>query len=334
MSKESSYSFGLGGPTWNGMPLWGGAIPVTFGNTKNVGAGKVYYVNPTTGLDGNRGLSMAKPLATLAAAEGKMVSNNHDMVVLSATSGHALTDELAITNNRGHFFGLDAVGRYYGQRSRVTMGVTTGTAIAIIKNTGVGNTFSNIKFDSSDTLPTSLYAFADGGEYTVINNCEIYKSTNLNITGAAELLMNGDSSYIVNCTIGSNVNAISGAIIRPCVLLNRTTIANKVCRDVTFENTMFWRKCGNTANRFVYGSGATDVERMLLFKNCLFFNTKLASAIPAQNVGLASTQTEGYVLLWGCTSVGGATAMSTTTGVYVDSSVPSAATSGISVQAS
>lgn len=318
---------------WGGTPV-GSSIPLTFGNAANEGPGKVFFVNPTTGSDSNRGTSMAKPLATIAKAYSLMTSNNHDVAVLSASSGLAETDELAVTKNRCHFWGLDAVGRYYGQRSRWTMGLTTGTAIAIVKNTGTGNTFSNIKFDSSDTLSTSIYAFADGGEYTVIDHCELYKSTDLDQTGAAELLCNGDSSFYYHNTLGSLVNAISGAILRPCVLLTRETITGKVARDVTFEKCLFWRKCGDTGNRFIYGANATDVERMLLIKDSVFVNAKLAAAVPAQNVAFGATQTEGEVLLWNCSSMNAATAMSTTTGVFVDSPVPAAATSGISVQAS
>lgn len=317
---------------FGGMPVSGG-VPATFGDYAK-GPGKVYFVNPTNGANGNSGLRMDHPLETIARAYALATTNYHDVIALSAVGAHSEDDELAVTKNRLHFWGMDAVGRYYGQRSRWTMGLTTGTAVAIVKNTGVGNTWSNIKFDSSDTLATSIYAFADGGEYTVLEYCELYKSTDLDQTGAAELLCNGDSSFYHHCTIGSLVNAISGAILRPCVLLSRETITGKVCRDVTFEDVLFWRKCGDTGNRFVYGAGATDVERMLLFKRCAFVNAKLATAVPAQNVAFGSTQTEGEVLLWDCTSLNAATAMSTTTGVFVDSPVPAGATSGIAVQAS
>jgi len=164
-------------------------IPLLYGNIGNVGPSKVFFVNPTTGSDGNPGLKMEKPFASISAAYAATTSSNHDLIVLSANAAHAATDELAVTKNRVHFLGLDAVGRYYGQRTRWTMGLTTGTAIAIVKNTGVGNTFQHIKFDSSDTLSTSVYAFAEGGEYTVLENCEIYKSTDLDQTTMAELLM-------------------------------------------------------------------------------------------------------------------------------------------------
>src|SRR3990167_7461202 len=204
-------------------------LPVTFGTTQNKGAGNVWFVNVNTGSDGNTGKRMDKPFKTIAKAYAQTVTNNHDMVVLSANGALAETDELAVTKNRIHFWGMDAVGRYYGQRSRWTMGVTTGSAIAVVKNTGVGNTFSNIKFDSSDTLSTSLYAFAEGGEYTVLEECEIVKSTDLNEAGMAELLMNGDSAYVRRCYIGSTVHEKTAANTN--VLLTRETITGKVCRD-------------------------------------------------------------------------------------------------------
>ena len=323
-------SFSDGVYQFGGSPV---GLPITYGTGEGKGPGKVFFVNPTSGSNSNKGTTMEKPFATPAYAYTQVTSNRHDVIALSANAAHAATDELAVTKNRVHFWGLDAVGRYYGQRSRWTMGVTAGTAIAIVQNTGVGNTWSNIKFDSSDTLSTSIYAFAEGGEYTVLEHCELYKSTDLDQTGAAELLMNGDSPLIRKCTIGSLVNAISGAILRPCVLVT-ATIAGKKARDVMFEECLLWRKCGDTGNRFVYGANATDVERMFLMKKCVFVNAKLAAAVPAQNVAFGATQTEGEVLLWDCTSLNAATAMSTTTGVFVDSPVPAAATSGISVQAS
>lgn len=327
MSRDSSYGFGLNGPTWNGMPMVGG-VPVTFGNTAYNGAGKRYYVNPTTGANGNKGLSMAKPLETLAAAEGKMTSNNHDTVILSATSGHALTDELTITKNRGHFYGMDAVGRYYGQRSRITMGITTGTAVAIIQNTGVGNTFSNLKFDSADTLGTSLYAFAEGGEYTVIEHCEIYKSTLLGTATAAELLMNGDSALIIGCTIGSLANEVS--VARTNVLLTRETITGKVCRDVTFQDCNFWLKSSSATASHFHSTTATDVERMLKIKNSEMIVAKLSSGTVGDAIIVDIAQTEGEIIVINTPNVN-STALGTTGAVgivYYGPEIATAATAG------
>ena len=282
---------------------------------------------------------------SLSDAYAQTESNNNDVIIIDNNSEHALTAMLTVSNNRTHFYGLEwlmGIRRRYGQRARVSLGVTTAAAdIGTIEVTGVGCTFHGIKFLNSNTVAEGIYCFVDAGEYTYIENCEIYKSTDLDGTGAAELVANGDSSHYKDCFIGSNVNAISGAILRPCVLMTREIVAGKVARDVTFEGCIFARKCGDTGNRFIYGANANDVERMCLIKDCVFWNTKLATATPAQNVAFGATQTEGEVLLLNCVAQNAGTAMSTTTGVFVagfdqgaDSTTEGAAQIGISVQAS
>lgn len=276
---------------------------------------------------------------SLSSANDATESNNNDVVILDGNSTHDLTAMLTVSNNRVHFYGLDwllGVRRRYGQSSKVSLGVTTAaTDIGTIKVTGVRCSFHGIKFLNSNTVTEGIYCFVDGGEYTYIENCEMYKSTDLDQTGAAELVANGDSSHYVDCYIGTTVDAISGSIIRPCVTFTRELAGSgKVARDVTFERCIFARKFGDTANRFVYGTGATAIERLGYFKECVFWGAALSTAVPAQNVSFSATLTDGSVLLHNCTSIAAGTAMSTTTGVFVDSPVPAAATSGISVQAS
>lgn len=327
-----TYKMGKSIPTWNGVPMVGG-IPVTFGNTANVGAGKVFFVNPTTGSDGNKGTSMDKPLSTISAAYDLTTSNNHDVIVLSATSGHSASDELAVTNNRTHFWGMDAVVRDYGygSRSRWTMGVTTGTAIAVVKNTGVGNTFSNIKFDSSDTLSTSLYAFAEGGEYTIINNCEIYKSTDLDQATAAELLMNGDSALVKNCTIGSLANVVTAA--RTNVLCTRVTIAGKVARDVTFKECLLWINSTSATACHFHFTTATDAERMFLIEDCKMIVAKNSTASVGDAIIVDTAQTDGEIIVVNSCNVN-STALGTTGSVgirYYGPEIATAATAGNTV---
>lgn len=274
---------------------------------------------------------------TIAAAYAAMTSNRHDLLLISGNATHTLTSMLTVAKNRVHFFGMDPIaGRRYGQAAKISLGVTTAaTDLGAILNTGVRNSFQNLKVLSSNTKDESLYTFLDGGEYTFMENVELYKSTDLDVTGAAELVANGDSSHYKDCYIGSTVDAISGSIIRPCVTFSRGLAASgKVARDVTFENCIFARKCGDTANRFVYGAEANAVERLALFENCKFWNAKLATAVPAQNVAFGSSLTDGQVLLNNCVAQNAATAMSTTTGVFVNGPVPAADTSGISLQAS
>lgn len=311
-----------------GVTQIGSGVPAT--------GGTYYFVDYGNGVDGNDGLSAATPVKLISTAYARATTNKDDVIVLMGSSTHVLTEMLSVTKNRVHFVGMDGTyGRMYGQNAKVSLGVTTAaTDIATVKNTGVRNSFANIKFMNSNTVTEGIYCFVEAGEYTVMTNCEIYKSTDLDVTGAAELVMNGDSAQFINCTIGSLADARSGAVIRPNVLVTNGIVAAAVARDVTFKGCNFWINASNTANRFVYGANAADVERLMLFEDCRFINNGISAAIPAQNVAFGASLTVGMVLLNRCTSLNASTAMSTTTGVFVDGPVPAAATTGISLQAS
>jgi hypothetical protein len=224
-------------------------------------------------------------------------------------------------------------GRRYGQNAKVSLGVTTAaTDIATLSVTGVRCSFHNIKFMNSNTVDEGIYCVVDGGEYTVFENCEMYKSTDLDVTGAAELVCNGDSSHYRNCYIGSTVNEISGAVIRPCVLFTGGILSGKKCRDVTFEGCIFARKTGNAANCAWYGANATDIERMCYVKDCLFYNNPLGTADGTVAVSFGASQTEGSVIIKDSTSVHFGS-LCTTTGVFLSNGAANANTGGEAIQA-
>ena len=309
-------------------------IPLLFGERVGFGPGRVFYVNPTNGSDNNTGLKMEQPVKTIAKAYTLVTSNNHDAIVLSANAALAESDELAVTKNRVHFIGLDAVGRYLGQRSRWTMGVTTGTAIAVVQNTGVGNSFQRIKFDSSDTTTTSVYAFAEGGEYTVIENCEIVEHGDLATATAADLLMNGDSAYVKGCYIGSTAYEVTAA--RTNVLFTRETISGKVARDVIFEDCIFGLNSTSATASHFHTTTATDVERMFLVKNCAMVVAKNSTATVGDAVIVDTALTDGQIILMNSYNVN-STAIGTTGSVgivYAGAAVAVAATAGNAVAVS
>jgi len=284
----------------------GVGLPVVFGNR--------YFVDKNgNGGDGSR---MDAPLTDIEVAYAAVVSSNDDTIVLSTNSGHSLTEMLDVSNSRVHFVG-DPWKRRYGSRTRITLGVTVAaTDLGVMQNTGVGNTFSGIKFDSSNDVAESLYGVVEAGEYAMYDSCEFFKSTDLDVTGAAELAQNGDSAFFRNCTFGSNANAIVGAIVRPCVMLTAGLVSGKVSRDTTFEDCEFWRWAGNAANSFVWATGAADVQRKLEFKNCLFNATKESTGTPDVALGGAAALTAGEVLLTGTTAENGCTALANQTGFF------------------
>lgn len=275
----------------------------------------------------------------LEQAYDAVEDNNNDVIVLDGNSTHLLSGMLTVAKSRVHFVGLDFIlglKRSYGQSTKVSLTATAGASnIGTILNTGVRNSFRGIKFINSSTVTEGIYCFVDGGEYTYMENVEVYKSTDLDVTGSAEFVCNADSPIYVNCTFGSLADARSGAVIRATVLFTKDIAGSgKVARDVMFEKCNFWIQSTNTANRFVYGANATDIERVAVFSNCLFIANGASSAIPAQNVAFGASLTVGAVLLNNCASVKASTAMSTTTGVFVNGPVPAGDTTGIALQGS
>jgi len=275
--------------------------------------GNVYYVDSNNGSDLNDGKSMDKAFATISQAYSTVTTNNHDVIVLSANSGHTLTDELVISKNRLHIVGTGfREGAPMGQRSRITMGVTTGSAVAAIKITGVGVTLNNLKITSADTLSTSVYGVADGGEFTIMRNCWVEKNTDLNQTGAAELLCNGDTSAYLGCTFGNMIYRPS--VARQNVLFTRETITGKVARDVCFKDCTF--QSFASATTFVNCRATTnDIERMAWFKDCLF-QSKAGSSLQDEAFGIASALTDAHIALHDCMTVNITNIATASSGVY------------------
>jgi len=265
------------------------------------GPGNEFYVDYRYGADGNDGNSWAKALRTYSEAISRVTDNNNDVIYIDGDSEIVETAMVTISKNRVHTIGCNGpfpiVG--YGAGARITLGVTiAATDIATIKNTGVRNTFSGIKVSNSNTLATNLYTFAEGGEYTRFFNSEFYKSALLTTDLIAELLMNGDSSQFFRCTFGDLDNEKGAAGIEiPNVLLDREGITGKVCRDGWFEDCRLLRRAAHVDVCHVYSKDATAVERSLVFKNCVFWNSVLSTAVIADSVNFAAAQTQGDVLL-------------------------------------
>ena len=270
---------------------------------------------------------------TVKEAYDACTTNRNDIIFISANTGHTLTAMLDVSKSRVHFVGLDAgAKRRYGQRSRISIGVTTAvTDLAAVQVTGVGCSFRGIKFSSSNTLTEGLYTFIDAGEYTYIENCEFYLSAQLSVTTAGEFVANGDSSHYKDCLFGSLVNVKVGDIIRPNIVVTRDIVSGKVARDVTFEGCFFWMKSAGTTSAHVHIIGATAVERTMIFKDCLFQNAKLSTGTPAVAISGTATLTEGQVVVMGSSVTVNSTKLATLTGV-INGVLTYTAAGGIGIQ--
>lgn len=316
------------GITSMGVPVHG-SVPM--------GLTKILFVDYGNGSDGvaEKDNSPVKPFKTIAKAMGLITTNKNEGIALMGNSTHTLTEMLTVSKNRVHIFGYDPGGRKYGQNAKIAIGVTTAvTDIAAITNTGVRNSFSNVKIMSNNTLTEGLYAVVEAGEYTVYDSCEIYLSTQLTVTAAGEMVMNGDSCQMYNCTIGSLANAQTGTVIRPCMTFNNNLApsGSSQARECYFENVRMLKHSAHTTSAFVYVTADVDVERTMEFKDCAFINAILSAATPAVAVAGAAALTVGQIILSGNTYEIGCTALATQTGIW--SAMPTfAAAGGSAVQA-
>lgn len=315
---DGLYQFG-------GQPV-GTGIPPTSGN--------VYFVNYTTGSNAGSGKNMSQPWKTIEYAYDQVTTNNDDVIVLMGSATHVLSAMLTVSKSRVHFIGIDGTdGRLYGQNAKVSLTATTGaTNVFTMKNTGVRNSFTNIKFINESTVAQGLYCVGEGGEYALYTNCEIYKGTDLNETTAAELVLNGDSAQFVNCTIGSLANVLVGDIIRPCVDLTKEIVGTGlVTRDCIFVGCQFWRNLAGTAGVFIRAAASADVERLLQLKNCTFVAANLGST-PAVCISAGASLTDGWITVDAACAGFNVTKIATATGILVAGAAVSSG-AGIAVNA-
>jgi hypothetical protein len=316
----------------NGLASMG--IPVI--NGVPAGITKCLFVDYGNGSDGvsEKANSANRPWKTLSYAESKLTTNKNEGIALMGSASHVLTEMLDWSKSRCHLFGYDPGGRLFGQNAKVGIGITTETAdIAAIKNTGVRNSFANIKFYSDNSLAQAVYTFAEGGEYTVIDLCEFYKSTHLTTAAAAEFLCNGDSLQVFRSTFGDLVNGKGGsAAPRANILFSRETLTGKVARDVYMDRCRFLQKALHADANFMYGSGTTDIERSLEIRDSSFWNAILASATITDAITFGGAQTEGNILLVNPVATNVTAFAEASHNVFVQGAVPTAATTGIAVE--
>lgn len=251
----------------------------------STGVGNVYFVDATNGVDGNSGLSADQALKTIAAAYALAVSG--DTIALSTNASHALTAGLPVTKSRINFIGLDFSGRQVQQGARIEITGAVDTAY-VCKNTGVRNSFVNIKFIMSSTHANALTVFQDGGEGTLFANvsCVFGVINNLGGTTAHEFLAGSDSATFVDCTFGNDTLLTSGA--RSVFHIDQVTTGQEFKSNI-LQNCNFVISSSSSTATFVRLDAVGDILFTNVFKDCTF----LASIDSAGGAAIAEASQTG-----------------------------------------
>jgi len=300
--------------------------------------GNVYYVDYRNGADTNSGRKRNKAFKTLSAAYTAVTSNNNDVIYIDGDSAVVETDMITWAKNRIHVVGCDGPGRVGpGHGARVVFAANdtpVAASLAPIAVTGIRNTFSNIKFESQCTRAESLYAHIEAGEYTAYYRCSFIKINDLDETGAADVVAQGDGTSWIECEFGAAT--IMSTVARHNMLIDNI-VGTTDHMDNNFVDCNFIAWTSDADRHFIHCVGTGDAQRYSMFRGCAFINWSLqASGVVMTDAIHVPANTEHFFVFDANTIVVGCTNFAQSTdnaGVYICAPVPTAATSGIAVNA-
>ena len=295
--------------------------------------GNYYFVNPTTGNDNYSGTSMEKPFATVAAAYAACTSNNNDVICLSAYASHPLTAMLTVAKNRVHFVGLDGGNRLVDQRCKIVIdsATTAATNVALLKVTGIGCSFRNIKFINNDTNMYNTTCAWLAGEANLYANCSFHYLVQLG-SATSDAIVTEDSGTFLGCEFGTDT--VQRTVAHTVMAVDNAT-TGAVMKDSYFHDCT-WKVNSTSSSSFLIKlvSGSADVLFTTVFRNPIFVGTTLqGGAAPATAISMNTANTTGTFIMTnpvtvGCTKVAAA---ATNTGLYISAGTTTALTGGIGV---
>lgn len=205
---------------------------------------------------------------TIEEAISSANSNNNDIILLDGDTTHSLSAGIALTKNRLNFIGMDGGDRLQQQGAKIQL-ATAATTAYVLKNTGVRNSFRNIKFIQAATAATGLNVLQDGSEGSLYKNCSFVfgVADNLDLTTAHELLIGSDSATFLDCTFGSDTLLTSAA--RSVFHIDQVTTSQEFKSNI-IRRCNFIISSSEAGAQFVKMDAAGDVLFTNLFDDCTF----------------------------------------------------------------
>lgn len=301
-----------------GMPLYGIAgLPPFTGNT--------YWVNETTGSDGNTG-GPTDPLATLSQAHSLCTSGNNDVVLLTGTVHTTATTTWS--KSKTHLVAL-APELSSQARGRISQ---TGTTLftPLVNVTGSECIFKNIGSFHGFANASAQICWQDSGGRNQYSNClfgGMGNATAAAQAGGRSLVLTGSTgeNTFTDCQIGLDTITRSAANAS-------LELAGATPRNV-FKNCIFPALTSSATALFVKTAAAAAIDRFTWFQDCIFANA-IQSTSTQMTVGFSmAASAGGMIIVQRCTSVG-ATKWGDAAALlqmYVDGGPPTAATTGLGV---
>jgi hypothetical protein len=280
--------------------------------------GNVYYCDPVNGLDGNPGNLPSNAVQTLAAGYALLTSGNNDVLVLignGASTGSARITTFTWAKSACHLIGVCAPSAL-SQRARIANPTTSGLTITanFFIVSGSGCLFQNISWfvgaGAGQTGIAASICLTVTGQRNAFVNCDIEgmgDSTSAVSSTSRNILLNGGGENIFShCNIG--LDTVIRTSANASVELQGGTARN------SFEGCTFLMWSSDGLQYFLYGTGASCMDRWVFFRGCNFMNSvkpaggtacALAFSLPSTANGQVNFDaTSG---LFGVTAIGDAT---------------------------
>lgn len=294
-----------------GPVLPGGQLPIYTGNW--------YFVNETTGSDGNEGTA-ASPFATLTRALALCNANQNDVVAFMGTIH--LTSTLVWNKNQVHLIGMcDPLKR--GKRARLSAG---GTAFSpMVQVTASGCQFNNFgTFYGFDSATNNVTPWSEEGGRNCYTNVEFLGFGNATVTTGTSNKTTSRALVITGST--------GECTFRSCVFgvdtLSRGA-ANATLEIAGGSPRNYFYDCdfeamAGTAGVLHLLIGSAGIDRYLTFVNCRFLNAIKSTATTMTQVASVSGSAGGLIMMDQCTFLG-ATHLETTPSniIFINNAAPS-----------
>lgn len=284
------------------LNAFGGQFPAT--------QGRLIFVKPVSGNDGNSGATPTKAVKTLTQAQVLATANQNDVVVLMAESDTvASTSDLQATTlawakDQVHLVGINA-SPMFGQRSRIAFTTAFATLANLFTLSANGCIIANIEFSMGVASIVPLGGVNVTGARNRFKNCQINGIANSanDIAGAYSLKLTGAiENYFDECVIGGD-DVVLGAAANSQILCATAAKRN------WFRNCKVVLNTNHATNHNFLRAPTTSLLRYLIFENCHFLNVidDTVAATALTQAFIVASDAGGTVALIGNTSVQGAT---------------------------
>ncbi|KKL19886.1 hypothetical protein LCGC14_2460960, partial [marine sediment metagenome] len=280
-----------------GQMTFKGAIVASGGVVGPLGKGIAFYLDAANGSNNNNGRTPTTAFATLAYAYTKLTANRNDtLFYIAGATSITLASTLTWAKNYTHLIGVCAPTGI-NQRARL---FATNAMVTMLSITATGCIFKNIYINQGGNDATDLNCVLVSGGRNYFENVHFAgmgNATPADETGASSLaLVGAEENTFVNCTIG--LDTIDRSTTNAELDIRSSSVRN------VFRNCLFLSRADNNGHLFVKIDTVADLDRFVIFDNCMFINCIESGATLMLQAMSVHDAAAGLVILKQCLLLG------------------------------